>query len=63
MTFWAVGQSYVKVNSASEGFPFVLGKEIINGGCYGDPAGAAVVLAGCLTTDLTVIIISSFSFY
>lgn len=47
--FWAVGQQAIKYTSNTKS---VSGKKQINGGCYGDQAGSAMVLAGCLTSKL-----------
>ncbi|KAJ0390992.1 hypothetical protein ATCC90586_012056 [Pythium insidiosum] len=47
--FWAVGQTPIKYTANNKA---VSGSKQINGGCYGDPTGVAMVLAGCLTTQL-----------
>ena len=51
--FWAVGQTFVK-QDRGDASNFITGSKAINGGCYGNPAGEAIVLAGCLTTTLKV---------
>lgn len=49
--FWAIGQTFVKQDrDASQGK--IQGKRAIQQGCYGDPQGSAIVLAGCLTSSL-----------
>lgn len=49
--FWAIGQTFVKQDRTSSESK-IQGKKIIQKGCYGDPEGSAVVLAGCLTSAL-----------
>lgn len=48
--FWAVGQTPVKYTD--KGSKVVDQKKQINGGCYGDPTGKPMILAGCLTAEL-----------
>lgn len=48
-SFWAVGKQAIKYTSNTKS---VTGKKQINGGCYGDPKGVPMVLAGCLTSKL-----------
>jgi len=47
--FWAVGATPVKYGSNTKS---VTGSKQMNGGCYGDATGNAMVLAGCLTQEL-----------
>ncbi|TMW66985.1 hypothetical protein Poli38472_012101 [Pythium oligandrum] len=47
--FWAVGQNPIRYTSNTK---TVSGSKQINGGCYGDPSGVSMVLAGCLTSEL-----------
>lgn len=49
--FWAVGQTYIKQERDSAAGR-IQGKKVIQQGCYGDPAGSAIVLAGCITSSL-----------
>ncbi|ETW09708.1 hypothetical protein H310_00212 [Aphanomyces invadans] len=49
--FWAVQQTYIKQEGKTTGLK-VTGSKQINGGCYGSSTGSAIILAGCLTTDL-----------
>lgn len=51
MNFWAVGQNPIKYTSNTKS---VSGSKMMNGGCYGDPTGNPMVLAGCLTQELKV---------
>lgn len=50
-SFWAIGQAYVKQDKDSPS-DRIRGKQAIQKGCYGDPTGSAIVLAGCLTSTL-----------
>ena len=50
--FWAVQKTPVKYTDKTAAS--VKGKKMMNSGCYGDPRGSAMVLAGCLTTELKV---------
>lgn len=47
--FWAVASTPIKYTSNTKS---VTGSKQMNGGCYGDQAGHAMVLAGCLTAEL-----------
>ncbi|KAF0690347.1 Aste57867_18278 [Aphanomyces stellatus] len=49
--FWAVQQTYVRTEGKSPTVK-ISGSKQINGGCYGASAGAAIILAGCLSSDL-----------
>lgn len=48
-----MGQTPIKQDRTSK-IGRIQGKKVINGGCYGDPDGAPIVLAGCITADLKV---------
>jgi hypothetical protein len=48
-SFWAVANHPIKYTSNTKS---VTGRKQINGGCYGDPKGVPIVLAGCLTSQL-----------
>ena len=50
-SFWAIGMEYVK-HDLDQDAGEITGKKQINGGCYGDPAGQPIVMAGCLSTTL-----------
>ncbi|KAF1319075.1 hypothetical protein FI667_g13337, partial [Globisporangium splendens] len=47
--FWAVASTPIKYTSNTKS---ITGSKQINGGCYGTQAGHAMVLAGCLTSEL-----------
>jgi hypothetical protein len=47
--FWAVASTPIKYTANTKS---VTGSKMMNGGCYGDQAGHAMVLAGCLTQEL-----------
>ncbi|OQR84512.1 hypothetical protein ACHHYP_13313 [Achlya hypogyna] len=49
--FWAVQQTYVKMEGIATALN-ITGSKQINGGCYGAQTGSAIVLAGCLSTEL-----------
>lgn len=51
LSFWAVGESFVKQDPKGVS-GLIDGKEMINGGCYGNPQGVPIVMAGCLTSEL-----------
>lgn len=48
--FWAVGKTAIRYTSNTKA---VSGSKMIQDGCYGDPGGVPIVLAGCLTSMLT----------
>ncbi|EQC29503.1 hypothetical protein SDRG_12751 [Saprolegnia diclina VS20] len=50
--FWAVQQTYVKMEGIATSIN-ITGSKQINGGCYGAQQGSAILLAGCLSTELT----------
>ncbi|OQR97517.1 hypothetical protein THRCLA_06920 [Thraustotheca clavata] len=50
--FWAVQQTYIKMEGDATSIN-ITGSKQINGGCYGAQAGSAIILAGCITTQLT----------
>ncbi|DAZ92499.1 TPA: hypothetical protein N0F65_012729 [Lagenidium giganteum] len=48
--FWAVAQTAIKYTSPD--YASVKGSKQMNGGCYGEPTGVPMVLAGCITSEL-----------
>lgn len=48
--FWAVGKTAIKYTSNTKA---ISGSKMIQDGCYGDPDGVPIILAGCLTSMLT----------
>jgi hypothetical protein len=49
-SFWAVGKTPIRYTSNTKS---ISGSKMIQDGCYGDPDGVPIVLAGCLTSMLT----------
>ncbi|KAL0585508.1 hypothetical protein ABG067_004649 [Albugo candida] len=48
-SFWAVGYAPVRYVAQTKS---IKGSKQINGGCYGNQAGEAMILAGCLTSEI-----------
>lgn len=49
LQFWAVQETLVKHTEETRA---IFDSKMMSGGCYGDPQGVSLVLAGCLTEDL-----------